>query len=370
VKSIKKPSQRRKTCFLTNSNSASNVSGTKTCALLILLVIATTVLPSRSTAGLQCHGRFINPITDINWINLFPISIAGIKIKGSHLLPDTVIDSGKLPVCECPIPAFPYFRIGLPIGFWEPVRLSEVVRKPFCFPSMGGLDAGAAVSMLIPRGENSDTGSPSQHGNMNNAFYQVHWIANPMLFILNLITDVACLQREAFDIIYMTELDPTWGDSELASVLNPEALLFGNPIAQAACVADCLAATVYLPLDPLFWCAGCQGSLYPYTGHLAGSHHGGVSTSLLLTERFQAKMHRELLAVISSIRQGQCHVYPWPIVLKSQYRYQLVLPIRQTILPSLPFGRSTLITAPFKEFPVKGEYFVWQSWRKRDCCAL
>lgn len=375
---VKKPIFSIKSGFLTKPKTAFIIPGMKT--LMLLAVMFGVILsPGASRAGPLCHGRFINPITDINWINLFPITIAGIPVmKGNPLLPDTIIDHAGLPVCVCPIPVPPYIRPGLPIGFWEPVRLSEVVRKPFCFPSLGGLDMGKGVSMLLPRGGNfahpagssgmGASGAPT--GQLKKAFYQVHWIANPMLFILNLITDVACLEREPFDILYLTELDPTWDASELATILNPDALLFANPIAQAACAADCLAATAYLPLDPLFWCGGCQGSLYPFTGHVTGTHTGGIRTSLKLTERFQFKMHRELLAVISSIRQGQCHNYPWPIVLKSQYRYQLVLPIRQVILPSQPFGRSTMLISPFKEFPVMGEDFVWQSWRKQDCCAF
>jgi len=333
---------------------------------MLLLAGALFAQASTAMAGGLCHGRFINPITDINWINMFPISIAGIPIgKGSPLLPDTSRDKGRAPNCFCPIPLPPFVRPGLPIAFWEPVRLSEVVRKPLCFPSLGGLDVGAAVSMLLPNGSRS----LKKERGMRESFYQVHWLANPLLFILNIIKDIACLQHESFDVLYLTEFDPTWDDSELAAILNPDALLFANPIAQAACAADCVAATAYLPLDPLFWCAGCQGGLYPFTGHV-DDHTGGVMASLLLTERFQAKMHRELLASISSISYGQCFPYPFPIVLKSQYRYQLALPIRQIILPSQPFGRSTLLIAPLKEFPVAGEDFVWQSWRKRDCCAF
>lgn len=335
-------------------------------ALLIafLTMVAMCAHTPSALAGGMCHGRFINPITDINWINMFPITIAGIPIgKSSPLLPDTIRDKGGLPICTCPIPLPPFVRIGLPIGFWEPVRLSEVVRQPLCFPSLGGLDLGGVVSAVLPHGSRT----PNQGD--RKSFYQVHWLANPLLFILNIITDVTCLQHESFDVLYLTEFDPMWNDDELSAIINPEALLFGNPIAQAACVADCVASTAYLPLDPLFWCAGCQGGLYPFTGTIS-DHVGGVMASLLLTERFQAKMHRELLASITSIRQGQCFAYPFPIVLKSQYRYQLVLPIRQILLPSQPFGRSTVLIAPGKEFPVLGEDFVWQSWRKRDCCAL
>jgi hypothetical protein len=76
-------------------------------------------------------------------------------------------------------------------------------------------------------------------------------------------------------VAYITELDPLWNADELSFILNPEAILFGNPIAQAACAADCVAATAGFPLNPLFWCGGCQGSLYPFTGN--NPAHNGVS---------------------------------------------------------------------------------------------
>jgi conjugal transfer pilus assembly protein TraU len=70
-------------------------------------------------------------------------------------------------------------------------------------------------------------------------------------------------------------------------------VLFANPLAQISCAADCAAASAGLPLDSLFWCGGCQGSLYPFTGTVA-NHSGGVQASLLLSERMIAKLHRSL----------------------------------------------------------------------------
>jgi len=328
----------------------------------LLLFAGMGLLPVPGTARAACSGRFINPVTDINWKAMFPLTIAGIKVSLGGL-PDTP-GGGGLPICFCPIPSPPFVRIGLPIGFWEPVRLAEVVREPMCFPSLGGLSLGGALGFVMPHGSrkvDKDGGKAS--------FYHVHWMANPVLFILNIITDVACLQKESFDILYVTELDPLWSDDELSVILNPEALLFGNPVAQAACAADCAAATAGLPLDPLFWCAGCQGGLYPFTGTVT-DHVGGVMASVLLVERFQAKMHREGLAVNSSSRNSMCIPFPDFIIKKSQYRIQMVRPIRQTKIPALPFGRTEAVIAPGKEFPVKGEDFVYQVWRKRGCCAL
>ena len=99
-------------------------------------------------------------------------------------------------------------------------------------------------------------------------------------------------------------------------------------------------------------------------------HVGGVMASILLIERFLAKMHREGLAVNSSDPSSKCIPMPALIIKKSQYRIQMVKPIRQTKLPSLPFGRTDSLISSGKEFPIKGEDFVYQIWRKRECCAF
>jgi hypothetical protein len=33
----------------------------------------------------------------------------------------------------------------------------------------------------------------------------------------------------SIDILYITEIDPLWQDSELTAIINPEAVLFANP---------------------------------------------------------------------------------------------------------------------------------------------
>jgi len=323
------------------------------------LLICCIVFATPAYAG--CTGKFINPITDINWKSLFPLTIAGIKVSLGPL-PDTS-GAGGLPICACPIATPPFIRIGIPMGFWEPTRLGEVVRQPMCFPSLGGVSFSTA-GMTMPHGSRG-----LKEGGSRESFYHVHWMMNPMLAILNIITSAGCVSPGGFDVLYVTEFDPMWDDDELSLLINPEAVLFGNKIAQAACAADCVAATAGLPLDPLFWCAGCQGGLYPFTGTVM-DHNGGVMASILLIERFIAKMHREGLAVNSSDPASQCLPIPALIIKKSQYRIQMVKPIRQTKLPSLPFGRTEALISAGKEFPIKGEDFVYQIWRKRECCAF
>src|SRR3546814_3836357 len=87
----------------------------------------------------------------------------------------------------------------------------------------------------------------------------------------------------------MTEVDPLWQDDALAALINPEAVVFANPIAKAACAGDCVAATANLPLDQLFWCAGCQGSMYPLNGNIPASI-GHVQSSALIFIMSQSQL--------------------------------------------------------------------------------
>jgi len=325
----------------------------KVAAVFLLCFIAYTKI-----SGANCVGRFVNPVTDICWSCIFPITISGIKVaSGSD---DT--SNPRRPVCYCkdPLP-----RIGLPISFWEPVRLVDVTREPYCMVNLGGIYLGPRHQV---RGHG--TVGHTNKGNMRHSFYQVHWYVSPILYWLELLLDFACLEKSSFDVAYVTELDPLWGDDELSFILNPEAVLFGNPIAQSACAADCGMASVGFGNDAFFWCGGCQGSLYPFTGSIP-AHSSGIQASLLATGRFMAKLHREGLLMGYMGASGLCGKYPMPIMRKSQYKTQMTYPSPTNRRPGChPLGRSDQIWSLGKSIPQKGEDFGYLIWRKRNCCLL
>jgi conjugal transfer pilus assembly protein TraU len=317
---------------------------------VLLVICIASLLPNTSFA--KCTGRFVNPITDICWECLFPISIGSAKIASSNN-PDT--DNPSSPICFCgtPIP-----RVGIAAGFWEPVRLVDVSKKPFCFPNLGGVEFSPGIHIgtgASPRSTSKGTGS-----------WHVHWYIYPLIYWLELLTDFACLEASSFDVAYLTELDPLWSDDSLAYIINPEAALFANPIAQAACAADCVASTVSSPMDSLFWCGGCQGSLYPLDGNIQG-HVGSIQSALLATERFTYKLHRQGLAWGTSGSEALCQKYIMPVMKKSQYRAQLTVPVPSSCYP---FGRTTTLYETGKEVPIVGEDFGFLIWRKRNCCVL
>lgn len=323
-----------------------------------LFVILMFISSFSLQAGELCHGSFVNPITDVCWSCLFPITIGNVSVF-SGSTPDNS-SNPSVPVCYCntPVP-----RVGISTGFWEPMALVDVTRQPFCLVNLGGLQ--------LNMGSSYGTGSQeTANSNHNNSFYHVHWYRYPLLFWLRIIADGLCLETGDLDIAYLTELDPTWRDDEWGFVLNPEAILFGNPIAQAACAADSLSASTRGPIDYLFWCGGAQGNLYPMTGHVQ-EHIGGVQASTLLTERMAFKMHREGLLWESAGENGLalCHLYPSPFMPKSRYRYQMVNPVPTTGSGGChPFGATTMTWGAGHEYPFSGEDFGYLVWRKRNCC--
>ena len=298
----------------------------------------------------KCVGRFVNPVTDICWKCLFPIKIAGFTIVDGG--PDP---AGKKFLCACdkPIP-----RIGIPVSFWEPARLVDVTSTPYCLVNMGGI----SVANTGTRGRGDIEEDPDTV--TKKSFYQVHWYTYPVIYWLELLMDFICLENMSIDLAYVTELDPLWNDDEKNSILNPEALLFGNVIAQAACAADCIAATASLPLDPLFWCGGC----YPFTGTI-DHHTGGVQASLLAVQKLIARLHREGLLWGYMGEAGLCGKYWMPFIRKSQYRTQMTYPVSNT-RSCHPLGHTEIFWGAGREFPYKGSDFGYLIWRKRDCCMF
>lgn len=327
---------------------------------LAVLAALVSTAPARATPGV-CTGHFVNPITDICWGCLFPLSVGGLPIWPSSNI-DT--DNPVLPVCAC---ANPIPRIGIEMGFWEPVRLADVTMKPWCFVNLGGLklDPGFDIGHKTLAGV-----SPTGGGQQMNGQWHVHWYMYPLIYWLELIGDWICLEKDTIDILYLTEIDPLWQDSELTLIINPEAVIFSNPLAVAACAADCALSSTHLPNDPLFWCAGCQGTMYPLNGNIA-AQYGHVQGSRLALERFAFKLHREGIAMGTSGGAAVCGPYLQPIMKKSQYRFQMTNPIPSTIGPGScpPIGATTAIGSG-QMVPVIGEDMGYLVWRKRNCCVL
>lgn len=338
---------------------------------LLLIVMASLFFSPAALA--MCKPKFLNPITGVCWTCMFPITVFGHEIT-----PDGVdkkastSSSGNDFFCACKD------KIGTPVGFWEPVRSVDVVKEPFCFLNLGfqiDTDAGGSTLPFDIEGGVETINSGDNLNSIKKSFYHVHYYTNPMLYWLELLLDDPCIEKGEFDLGYLTEADPTWGDPQLAGILNPDAFLYGNIVAVAACTADCVASTTKgFPIDVMHWCSGCQGTVYPLTGQF-NYHRDGVSTSSVMMQRMLTKSHRvgSSLAYGSSGPEAYCGYYPQFMIRKSAYKFQLTHPFPQdkrfTGSCCQTLGTSSQLFGMGKNIPVVGEDFGYLIFRKRDCCS-
>lgn len=325
------------------------------CFIFLLLFLS-----SQTSAGVKtstCTGKFVNPITDVCWSCLFPISIGNFKIGSSSGNKDT--PNPSMPVQICKIGQF--IRVGVAIGYWEPSYLVDVTREPYCMVNLGGIDIGNGRM-----GSGHAIGSEQDH---IGAFYNAHWYQYPLVSWLNMIINAGCMQVGDFDIGYFSELDSTWEDDELAVILAPESSLFGNLMAQGACIADASSSMFGMPLDPLFWCAGSHGSLYPFTGHVPMEYSPFQST-LLTAERMAFKMHRQgLIMNTIGANSSVCYSYPSAVIPKSRWRYQVVNE-KALSYRCDAFGRTPMAWEWGLNNPLSQKNYGYLLWRKRNCVYM
>lgn len=330
------------------------------CVLPVLAAAAS------DAAGAPCSGRIINPITDVCWSCLFPITLGtGIPLSAKGGLPDVSTDANA--ICTCGSNA--NLSAGLNMGFWEPLRTAEIVRHPFCFPSLGGIEMKGAGDAVRASSHGRTARTDGNH--RRTSFYQIHWYQTPWLFVLEALLDNGCLEQAPWDLAYLSELDPLWDDTLASFLLAPDAALFTAGAAFGACAVDCTLATAGLPSNELYWCSGCQGRVFPLSGWMAGQV-SELQARHLMAHRFAVKLSREGILWSAHGKRGQCGPYVKPILEKAVWRTQLVHPSRSTAKTDgaccWPLGRSTAIWGASKTFPATGEDGAILLWRRRDCC--
>jgi len=305
-----------------------------------------------------CTGSFLNPVTDVCWSCMFPIRIGGVSYGNSQENPPGEV---TLPACACVSGS--QVTIGLSVAFWEHARLIESVKDAYCFPALGSGLTNPEPGLL-----SGDT-SGSQDKDTDFTFQQVHYYIFPVWQLLELFMDFPCAESNSFDLAYMSEVDPMWNDDSLSFLINPEALLFGNPVTQLSCIADSVAATTGFSIDPLFWCFGSWGSAYPLTGSTPESNQ--LNANANVAARMIFKLGREGALWDTAINECAAGVLT-PIMVKSHYKLQIARPVRGS--QCIPIGRPSLIWGSSKNPPRGvGQYspdnFLWIMARKRKCCV-
>lgn len=323
---------------------------------LALLVGAT----SANAIGLAvCDGKTLNPMSDLDWNLMYPITVAGARMTSGKNLVNPPLMEMMPPTCFCPT-YLGYSMFGIGVTYWEPVYVAEIERRPGCLTSIGGQQVLDSYAMLHSEGT-ADEAETEQTNRM-----QIHWYYYPVMQMLDMYSNTWCRNPSGFDLAYMTEIDPTWQDDSWGSVFTPEDSLFATLGAQLACAFDAVAANVYAPLDFLFWCSGSWGNTYPLTGN-AGHNTQHHQQNNQIVSKFIARQARLGLEFNTIGPLAVCGSYPSPVWLKSQYRYNQVGPVVRKG-KAVTTGDLGLLQFPTVTNAPTQEHTVNVIWNAKYCC--
>lgn len=296
-------------------------------------------------------------LTDICWDCLFPMWISGANWGGGEKPAKAANE--VLCICqdELGVP-----EVGIGFGLWNPARIIELVRTPGCMSTLNGthMDIGDRMygtAGMEPRSDHSDV-----------VFYHYHEYVFPLLIMLGLFYDASCLADGYvdLDVFFMSELDPTWSNDELAFFQHPEAALVADPVSLAACAADGARAAISEPYDEYFWCAGSWGHLYPFSGHKVAD--GGLAeTTSLLASKVLAVDHRRAMAWRTMGKDVACEAKIDAFLPKTQYKLSMFFPVPEGEYAH-NIGETPWNWGEARKIPAVGEDAVWVVFRWQDCC--
>ncbi|MCW7552691.1 TrbC family F-type conjugative pilus assembly protein [Endozoicomonas gorgoniicola] len=296
-------------------------------------------------------------ISSVPWKELFPIRIGLAKLGSGKEPNHRAKTSTGLCMCE---DSAGMFHPGVTTGFWRPQRLIELTRSPGCLMALGGhklpmVDQrrwGTLGSANIPKGL---------------TYLHAHVYSLPLIEMLNMFTGIGGCTSDLvdFDLMNLSEVDPSWNHPELAALLSPDLAAYANPAAMNACTADGLAALNSQPMDSLHWCAGSWGNLYPLSGFTSTYGHFADNTSLLAT-RALAKIHRIGLARKTVGADAQCHSRITPWLPKSQYKMSMFWPEPEK--QKAHWVGASAATWGMHRHPLGKDDAMYLIWQYRDCC--
>jgi len=380
---------------------------------LSLLVGGGAALAGGVQLDMRCPNAHIlgaGLFNKVCWSCMFPVKMFGsVILSGDGSAPNKSADDI---FCACGgdlkkgLPP----RIGTTLGMWQPTRIVELVRLPYCFPAMGGVKLG---DPKINMGGGQHTGYaqyPTSGASAKHMdFFNVHYYTFQLFALLELLDMPGCGPKAfaSFDVMFMGEAFPNWYDDTLSFLVQPESVAFANPVAMMALPIDCIAASTTEPIDNMHWAVGCWGSVYPFSGNV-GMSSQTINNSSLVGVRAMALMARLQLMRRTMGDDAACEAKKMPILLKSQYRMQMMFPTPESSAPPSglnvssppqpagqddttnggtqvalvdmktipavnkkcchPIGDNVLKWGAWRSRPATGEDQVYLIWQWVDCC--
>lgn len=345
--------------------------------------------------GCNSYNPLETMFSDVCWSGMFPIRLAGgTFMSGKSGVP---ADASNKVVCACggDIKKGQLPRIGFTVGFWAPAKIMDVTRKPYCMPSLGGIEMPVASVEFLNSGANRG------RNDRQEAF--ANWVlySFPIVYMLRLLDDGACPPDglTEFDLIQASPLYPNWNDvlGRYTTFINPEMLLFANATSLFAMPIDAAASTAGKPLNNMFWTAGAWGPVYPITGFFGngvGNMKDNVGFTSLTAIRGLSLMHRLGFLNETIGNDSLCERQMRPIIRKDAYRWQMLAPspesdgrlpgappptattsqVQEVNPPSRfstcthPTGSSTAAWGVWRDVPATGEDHSYLIFQWTDCC--
>ncbi|WP_457748588.1 TraU family protein [Sulfurimonas sp.] len=276
-------------------------------------------------------------------------------------------------ICACEVEDANQWPAGFKAHMVEPIGFIEGTNAPWHFPGLGlTLDK----SFLRKQGVSRDT---EQAGN----FKYTHFILFPVLgWTIGLIQDFWCFERGTlFNLAYLAEVIPSHNNDLIAlaeETAKPVSKIwFDNPVAELACSADCVSSSLGHPLDSLYWCDGCRGSVSASDNGFARTgrpYEDTESIAFRMLDRMHTyggmlKTKESFFAYNpagSNLKSTLCQAKYFPVIIKDQYFIQMAKGDKSW--DAEPFGKLRYMY-DFKSTPTDGDDSFFWLWRARDMCV-
>ena len=295
-------------------------------------------------------------ISDICWDCILPIQVSGIEIfSGTNPVPADAADDV---ICLCDGPGG--IRLGTTFGMWMPTHIYETTYKAGCSPTLGG------VTIAIADRRYGGSEGHIEYDMQMESFNHVHVYSFPALWLLELFTTCNTGYLD-IEILFMTEIDPTWNDAVLAMYTNPFAVFAANLVSLAACVPDAISSSVGFPIDELFWCAGTWDTAIP---PLMGVETNMMPVQFTSMSSLKTLVNAHLRGYQRSTVGDAAACYPRvdPIMNKSHYRWQ-VIEARPEAESNHATGESLFTWGSSRTIPGVLDLPIYLLWQWVDCCG-
>lgn len=364
-------------------------SSSKIFILLILIFTSFNAYADTASSACEVAGVNLKTLLDIQLKafttidNMLPIKIGGIKVGGlddvdvSNTDVDAT-DTSFLCTCELPPPLF--LRVGVSISFWNNVGILDTTTIPYCFPQLGmslssispGVEAGFSILGKQGVGGSNQFGARSS-GGKDDQFISAHTHYASFMNLMQIISEAIfrmCFSVNTNIAPQMSEVFFWWQYDEWGILKNPEALLVANPVAVTACMAESLSVSFGKKnLDPLFWCAGTWGVMYPITMNVGSGvplSSYGLLAARNIAERFQTAQILDTSGF--HMLNGVCQPIPTYFTMKSDINIFPIWPQKKN--KRFPIGYPSELWGVGLDNPSNLGVMSWMVYQKRDCCYL